>query len=496
MDQDDHLSKSTPLILSYNGECNENNLVKNVYSKAEVITELKKQMSLAGPLIAVNFFQFSLQMVSVMFVGHLGELSLAGASMATSFAGVTGFSFLQGMGSALETFAGQAYGAKQYHMLGVHMQRAIFVLALMIIPISFLWANSRHLFMIFGLDTEIASYAHIYILWLIPAILPFGILQCQVRFLQAQKLVLPLLISTGISSSMHILLCWTLILKLGFGHKGAALSIAISYWINVWFLAIYIKYSPACEKTWTSFSKAGRENLVDFMKLGIPSALMICAESWSFQILVLMSGLLPNPKLETSMMSISLNTSSLVFRITVGLGSAVSTRVSNELGAGNYQSARLAVRIVLWFAVMESILLSSIAVAVRNVWGYLFTNELEVVTYLASIMPILATSNFIDGVQGVLSGVARGCGWQKMGAYVNLGAYYLVGVPCAIVLTFVFHFGGKGLWMGIISGSSLQTILLLVITMHTNWESEAKKARDRVYASSIPINGSVTPTLL
>jgi MATE family multidrug resistance protein len=29
-----------------------------------------------------------------MFVGHLGELSLSGASMATSFASVTGFSLL------------------------------------------------------------------------------------------------------------------------------------------------------------------------------------------------------------------------------------------------------------------------------------------------------------------------------------------------------------------------------------------------------------------
>ncbi|KAM7483157.1 hypothetical protein LguiB_007740 [Lonicera macranthoides] len=55
----------------------------------------------------------------------------------------------------------------------------------------------------------------------------------------------------------------------------------------------------------------------------IPSALMNCLEGWSYEFLVLMSGLLPNPKLETSMMSISLNTSSAVFRIAFGFGSAV-----------------------------------------------------------------------------------------------------------------------------------------------------------------------------
>ncbi|XP_017973467.1 PREDICTED: protein DETOXIFICATION 17 isoform X3 [Theobroma cacao] len=403
-------------------------LSKGSCNKAEITSELKKQMRLAGPLVVVSFLQYSLLMISVMFVGHLGELSLASASMATSFAGVTGFSFMLGMGSALETFCGQAYGARQYHMLGVHMQRAILVLTLVSVPISLIWAFTGQVFTILKQDTEISMRA------------------------------------------------------------GAALSSAISYWINVFILAIYIKFSPTCKKTWTGFSKDGRRNLVSFLKLGIPSALMVCLEFWSYEFLVLMSGLLPNPKLETSMMSVSLNISSVVYRIPFGFGSAVSVRVSNELGAGKPRAARLAVKIVMLLAVTEGLSLSIIAVALRGTLGYLYTNEEEVVRYLASVMPVLALSNFMDGIQGVLSGTARGCGWQKVGAYVNLGSYYLLGLPSAIILTFVFHFGGKGLWIGITCGSGLQAFLLLVIAMRTNWELEAGKARERVYGSSIPMD--------
>lgn len=58
------------------------------------IAELKKQVCLAGPLVLVSLLQYSLQTISVMFVGHLGEVCLSGASMATSFAGVTGFSLI------------------------------------------------------------------------------------------------------------------------------------------------------------------------------------------------------------------------------------------------------------------------------------------------------------------------------------------------------------------------------------------------------------------
>ena len=59
-----------------------------------VVIEVKKQLCLAGPLIAGCLLQSVVQMISVMFVGHLGELALSSASIATSFAGVTGFSLL------------------------------------------------------------------------------------------------------------------------------------------------------------------------------------------------------------------------------------------------------------------------------------------------------------------------------------------------------------------------------------------------------------------
>lgn len=59
-----------------------------------VVEEVRKQLWLAGPLIAVSLLQYCLQVISIMFVGHLGELALSGASMATSFATVTGFSLL------------------------------------------------------------------------------------------------------------------------------------------------------------------------------------------------------------------------------------------------------------------------------------------------------------------------------------------------------------------------------------------------------------------
>lgn len=49
---------------------------------------------------------------------------------------------------------------------------------------------------------------------------------------------------------------------------------------------------------------------------------------------------------------------------------------------------------------------------------------------------------FVDIFTGSI-GVARGCGLQKIGAFVNLASYYLVGLPSGLLLGFHFHVGGR-----------------------------------------------------
>lgn len=56
--------------------------------------EAKKQLWLAGPMVFVSVFQYSLQVISLVFVGHLDELLLASTSLATSFVNATGFNVL------------------------------------------------------------------------------------------------------------------------------------------------------------------------------------------------------------------------------------------------------------------------------------------------------------------------------------------------------------------------------------------------------------------
>ncbi|KAF7020720.1 hypothetical protein CFC21_033782 [Triticum aestivum] len=452
--------------------------------------EVKRQLWLAGPLVVGSLMQNLIQTISVMFVGHLGELPLAGASMATSFATVTGFSLLTGMANALDTLCGQAFGAGQYHLLGIYKQRAMLLLTVASIPVAIMWFYTGQIMLLFGQDPEIAMEAGTYARWMIPGLFGYGLLQCHVRFLQSQNTVLPVMVSAGAAALFHLFACWLLVYVAEMGSKGAALSTAVSYWVYVILLAMYVRVSSSCKQTWTGFSMQAFHGVHDFLRLAVPSALMLCLEWWSFEILVLLSGLLPNPKLETSVLSITLNTANCLFMIPYGLGAAISTRVSNELGAGRPRAARLAVHVAMFLAISEGTVMAAVVLRVRYIWGHAYSSEEEVVSYVARMLLVILVVNFFDGIQCVLSGVARGCGWQKICAFINLGAFYIVGVPAAYIIAFVLHVGGMGLWMGIICGVLVQVLLLTIITLCTDWQKEATKAKKRVFSSSVPTDRS------
>ncbi|KAK5833616.1 protein DETOXIFICATION 14-like [Gossypium arboreum] len=458
----------------------------------EFIEETKRIGYITGPMVAVHFSQYFLQIISVVMVGHLGQLSLSSIAITVSFGAVTGFSVLFGMSGALETLCGQAYGAQQYGKLGTHTYTAILSLIVACLPLTALWVYMGKLFILIGQDPVISEEAGKLIICLIPALYAYATLQPIIRFFQTQSLIMPLLVSSCSSLCFHVLLCWGLVFKSGLGNQGAALAISISYWTNVISLGLYMMFSDTCSKTLAPITIDVFRGVQEFFRLAIPSASMICLEWWSFELLIIFSGFLPNPQLETSVTSVCLATMSTLFPIPEGIGAAASTRVSNELGAGNPRSARIAVFTALLIALLESVTVGAALFFSRHVFGYVFSNDKEVIDYVTNRAPLLSLSVVLDSLQVVLSGIARGSGWQDLGAYINLAAYYLCGIPVAVVLGFWVKMRGKGLWIGLQAGSFLQVLLLSAITSCIDWHKQARKARDRLLASDVETQAQIS----
>ncbi|WOL18143.1 hypothetical protein Cni_G26936 [Canna indica] len=146
------------------------------------------------------------------------------------------------------------------------------------------------------------------------------------------------------------------------------------------------------------------------------------------------------------------------FMVFFGFNVAISVRISNELGAGRPRAAKFAIICVMTSSVTLGVIFFSLVLALRDVYGIPFTNSPEVVRAVSSLAAVFSLVLLLNSVQPVLTGVAVGAGWQWLVAYINMGCYYVIGIPVGCLLAFYFDFGVKILWAMMHAPSKSRTV--------------------------------------
>ncbi|KAI8562643.1 hypothetical protein RHMOL_Rhmol03G0050500 [Rhododendron molle] len=418
--------------------------------KDRLWSEAKKMWVVAGPAIFTKMSTFGTNVISQAFVGHIGATELAAYSLVSTVFLRFAMGILLGMSSAVATLCGQAYGANQYDMLGVYLQRSwivLFTCSLFLVPVFCL---TSPILKALGQDEAIAEVAGVIALWFIPVLFSFvPSFTCQ-QFLQIQSKNMIISYLAFFSLSIHVLLSWLLVVRYKLGIPGAMMSTILAYWLpNLGQLSFVI--CGGCRETWKGFSFLAFKDLWPIVKLSLSSGAMLC-----------------------------LNINGWEMMISLGFLAAASVRVSNELGRGDSKAAKFSIVNTVLTSLAIGFVLFIFFLFFRGHLAYLFTESSEVAAAVADLSPLLACSILLNSVQPVLSGVAVGAGWQSIVAYVNIACYYLVGVPVGAVLGYVFNFQVKGVWIGMLFGTFVQTIVLIIITCKTDWDQQVSIAQKRV----------------
>ncbi|KVI10116.1 protein DETOXIFICATION 49-like [Cynara cardunculus var. scolymus] len=433
---------------------------------------------IAIPMILTGLLLYSRSMVSMLFLGHLGELALAGGSLAVGFANITGYSVLSGLAMGMEPICGQAFGAKRHTLLGLCLQRTVLLLLLVSFPIALLWLNMKSILLFCGQDQEIAQQAQTYLLYSLPDLLAQSLLHPLRIYLRSQSITLPLTFCASLSIILHIPINYYLVTKLNLGIKGVALS---SVWTNfnlVASLVVYILVSGVYKKTWGGISRECLKGWKSLLNLAVPSCISVCLEWWWYEIMILLCGLLVNPRATVASMGILIQTTALIYIFPSSLSFSVSTRVGNELGAGRPGKAKLAAIVGLSCSFFLGFSALFFAASVRNLWATMFTQDKEIIALTSLVLPIIGLCELGNCPQTTGCGVLRGTARPKIGANINLGCFYLVGMPVAVGLGFFMGFDFEGLWMGMLAAQMSCVVTMLVVLGRTDWEFQAERAKE------------------
>ncbi|XP_034746641.1 multidrug and toxin extrusion protein 1 [Etheostoma cragini] len=434
-------------------------------------------LKLAGPTLISQMMSFLIGFISMVFCGHLGKTELAGVALATAVINVTGVSIGSGLASACDTLISQTYGSGNLKRVGVLLQRGVLILLLACFPCWAVLINTQPLLLAVKQSAEVARISQLYVKIFMPALPAAFMYQLQGRYLQNQGIMWPQVISGAVGNVLNLIINYVFLNCLDLGVAGSAAANTISQYALAGFLFVYICFRGLHKATWDGWSKECLQEWGPFLHLAIPSMLMCCLEWWLYEIAGFLAGIISEAELGAQ--SIVNELAIFVYMFPMGCSVAASVRVGNALGAGNTEQAKLSSKVSLICAFMISCFIGVCLGVSKDVVGYIFTTEKDIIQRVADVMKIYCFIHVFEAIAAVTGGIVRGAGKPLVGALCNLVGFYFIGFPIGASLMFPVKMGIVGLWSGFFICVVLQSTFFIVFLCKLNWTKVTEEAQIR-----------------
>lgn len=259
---------------------------------------------------------------------------------------------------------------------------------------------------------------------------------------------------------------WVLIYgKLGFpelGLLGAGLSTLFSRIAMLVVFAAWLMNSKSLKEYYQAFrqSKVSRKGIRRLFSLGYPLALQTGMETSTFTMSAVMAGWLGATTLAAH--QVTLTISQICFMLMTGLATAVSVLVSNAYGQNDMKSVRGYASKGYFMILAVSIFFCTAIWIFRFPIVGMFTDSEEVTAIALSLLIVLFTYQFGDGLQLCFCNALRGIQDVKPIMLMAFVSYYLIAIPSAYLLGFKAGLGITGIWMGFPIGLTVAGIFYYI----------------------------------
>ncbi|ELU44308.1 multidrug/Oligosaccharidyl-lipid/Polysaccharide flippase [Rhizoctonia solani AG-1 IA] len=458
-----------------------------IYTISIIKAESWVLLRYALPIFGTQILEYSLMMASVISIGHISTDALAGSTLGSMTANVTGLSIIHGFASALDSLLPQAWTSGRPENVGLWTQRMMVLVTLILVVSTIMNYHVGPMLTTLRQEPAIAHLAGVYLRWFSFSLPGQAISIILRRFYQAQGLVhIPTMIM-AVTAPINALLCWLLVWgpePVNAGFIGAPIASSLSFNLMAIISLVYARWFIPN----TAFHPINRQcfrEIGKLFRLGLSGVGQIASEWWSWEFVALAASQLGPVPLAAQ--SVLLTSSSTAFQTPYSLGMATTVRVGNLLGSGQAQMAKLAAETAIGMSLIIALTLrygsiiywtlpqskghhhpSTIFMTFRTNWGYLFNNDENVASLVASVLPLVALFQVVDGATAVSDGVLRARGMLGLG------------LPVGVALAFWADLGLKGLWAGLAIALFCAAAISIFVVYKTNWNLEVSKVRERL----------------
>lgn len=428
---------------------------------------IRATLALGLPLIGAQLAQMLMGVTDTLMLGWLGTEALAATVLGTNILFVlmiTGFGF----GVAVSALAASAEGAGDVRAVRRMVRMGMWVslaYAALVMPVMFF---TEEILVAIGQEPALAKVADEYLTIARWSLIPNLVIIVLRNFLSVLSRAGIVLIFTLGAAALNGVLNYAFI----FGHWGApALGVEGAAWatlgssfLSMGLLIVYVMRHKVVRKyeVMVRFWRADWPAFMEVLVVGWPIGLTLLAEVGLFSFSAVMMGWFGTVPLAAH--GIALQLTSLSFMIPLGLSQAATVRIGIAAGRKDRLGVHRAGRVILVIGGGIALLAAALFMLIPGTLISLFQDAdnpqtAAVLAYGIPLMAVAGAFQLVDSVQVMAAGLLRGLKDTRVPMYFAMFSYWVVGVPCAYVLSQYTALEGVGIWLGLATGLTVASVL-------------------------------------
>ncbi|WP_325892629.1 MATE family efflux transporter [Grimontia sp. NTOU-MAR1] len=429
--------------------------------------EAKSIIKLGIPVFIAQLAQTSMSFVDTVMAGGVSATDMAAVAVATSI-WLPSILFGIGILIAMVPIIAQLNGSGRQNKIPFQVQQGIYLAILLSVPIGLLLYNASHIINYMNVEEALTEKTIGYLYAVILAVPAFLLFQVLRNLAEGISLTVPAMIIGFIGLAANVPLNWIFVYgKFGapaLGAVGCGVATTLVYWLMLIAMFVYVLLNKRLKSinAFANFTAPDISALKRIFKMGLPVAASIFFEVTMFAGIALLVS--PLGSIIVAAHQIAMNFASMVFMLPMSLATAVSIRVSHQLGEKSTEGAARAAKLGILIGLTTAMVTATLTVIFREPIILLYNSNPEVVLMAANLMLLAAVYQCMDAIQVVAAGALRG--YKDMGAIFirTFIAYWILGVPIGYILGMtdwiVEPMGAYGFWVGIIIGLTSAAIML------------------------------------
>ena len=372
----------------------------------------------------------------------------------------------------------QAFGAKNYQLVGLYLHRALIINIIVLVPFCCILYWSDAIFIGLGFEAPIAKIVQQFTSYCIPGVFALMLFNTLSSYLYSCDIFLPSAIVTVISSVISAVVAYFLLTKTNMDIGAIAISYNGMYTLNAILIFLYIKIKDPIPGSFFWFKSQSFREIWTLFKHEILVGSMIFLEWTGQEMNYLFAGSLSLP--EMMGMTIAYSNCNVLYAIPVVSAESVLVFVGNSMGEGDIKKAQNFMKAGLLLNLITSVCVEGFYIILSREVAEFYTLDENAIKITVKLLITYLLIFPVDFIGYTLSSGLRAVGKEKLGFIMFLVCYYFISIPLSYILCFYTKLQVMGLAYGSMAGAYCLLIWLIFSFFRIDWEKQKTFVIERI----------------